>query len=114
MFCCDASRDMYEDYYTNQHGDGMPVFAGARRQRGHRLGSVFGGLLRNVLVPIATSAIKSGIDVAGDMVRGKTFGESARKHIPKGIKGAAESIDWQTGSGKPTRKRRRPYNDIFD
>ena len=114
MFCCDASRDMYKDYYTNQHGDGMPVFAGARRQRGHELGSVFGGLLRNVLVPIATSAIKSGIDVAGDMVRGKTFGESARKHIPKGIKGAAESIDWQTGFGKPTRKRRRFYNDIFD
>ena len=72
----------------------MPVFAGARRQRGQGLGNVFGGLLRNVLVPIATSAIKSGIDVAGDIVRGKTFGESARKHIPKGIKGAAESIDW--------------------
>jgi len=57
MFCCDASRDMYEDYYTNQHGDGMPVFAGARHQRGHGLGNVFGGLLRNVLVAIATSAI---------------------------------------------------------
>jgi len=72
----------------------MPDFAGARRQRGQGLGNVFGGLLRNVLVPIATSAIKSGIDVAGDIVREKTFGESARKHIPKGIKGAAESIDW--------------------
>ena len=81
MFCCDASRDMYEDYYANQRGDGMPVFVGARRQRGHGLGNIFGGLLRNVLVPIATSAIKSGIDVAGDMARGKTFGESARYRL---------------------------------
>jgi len=59
MFCCDASRDI--------RGDGMPVFVGARRQRGHGIGNIFGGLLRNVLVPIASSAIKSGIDVAGDM-----------------------------------------------
>ena len=91
----------------------MPVFVGARRQRGHGLGNIFGGLLTNVLVPIATTAIKSGIDVAGDMARGKTFGESARKHVPKGIKEAAEGIVWQKGSGKPVRKCRR-YNDIFE
>jgi len=60
----------------------MPVFAGARSQRGHDLGNIFGKLLRNVVVPIVTSAIKSGIDVAGYMARGKTFGESARKHVP--------------------------------
>ena len=72
----------------------MPVFAGARSQRGHDLGNIFGKLLRNVVVPIVTSAIKSGIDVAGYMARGKTFGESARKHVPvpTGIKEAAEDI----------------------
>jgi len=49
----------------------------------------------------------------GDMARGKMFGDSARKHVPKGIKEAAEGIVWQKGSGKPIRKRRR-YNDIFE
>jgi len=44
---------------------------------------------------------------------GKKFGESARKHVPKGIKEAAEGIVWQKGSGKPPRKRRR-HNDIFE
>jgi len=53
----------------------MPLFGGAGRQRGHGLGNIFGRSLRNVLVPIATRAINSGIDVAGDMARGKTFGE---------------------------------------
>jgi len=114
MFCCDASRDMYEDYYANQRGDGMPVFVGARRQRGHSLGNIFGGLLRNVLVPIATSAMKLGIDVAGDMARGKTFGESAQKHVPKGIKEAAEGIVWQKRSRKPICKRPTYLNSTCD
>lgn len=73
------------------------------------LGNIFGGLLRNVLVPRATSATKSGIDVAW-----QDFGESARKHVTKGMKWAAEGIVSQKVSGKPVRKRRRPYNDIFD
>jgi len=49
------------------------------------------------------------------MVRGKTFGESARKHVAYGKKEAAEGIVWQKGSGKLEReRRRRPYNDIFE
>ena len=37
----------YEDYYQRQVGGALPVFA--RVQRGHGLGSMFGGLL-NVIV----------------------------------------------------------------
>ena len=33
MFCCDASRDMYEDYYTSQTGNGMPIIVGASNGR---------------------------------------------------------------------------------
>ena len=36
----------YHDYYIHQAGQGYPVFAGRRYQRGHGLGSVFGGLFK--------------------------------------------------------------------
>ena len=72
MFCCDASRDMYEDYYTNESGHGMPVFAGAKHERGHGLGSILSGLFRRIMMPffrangrtIASKAIKTGLEVA--------------------------------------------------
>ena len=50
-FCCDASRDTHEDYYANQSGAAMPVFIGARYQRGHDLDSILSGLIRHVVVP---------------------------------------------------------------
>ena len=129
-FCCDASRDMYEDYYTNQSRHGMLVFAGARYQRGHGLGSILSGVFRRIILPffkangrtIASKAIKTGLEVADDVAQGKSFKESAKRRIPKGIKEAAENINWQTGSGTSKSKhrgrglprtRRRRYNDIF-
>ena len=41
-FCCDASRAVYEDYDTKHSGRQVPVFYGARTQRGHGLGSILG------------------------------------------------------------------------
>ena len=79
MFCCDASRDMYEDYYTSQSGLGMPVFAGARYQHGHGLGSILSGLFRRIILPffrangrtMASKAIKTGLEVADDVAHCK-------------------------------------------
>ena len=81
MFCCETTRDMYEEYYTKQRGRGMPVVAGTRYQRGHGLGSILGGLFRRVFVPffrangrtIASKAIKTGL--ADDVVQGKSCKE---------------------------------------
>jgi len=33
-FCSDGSRNMCEDYYVNEAGDGMPVFIGGGYQHG--------------------------------------------------------------------------------
>ena len=57
-YCCDASRQMYEDYYTGQVGGNMPVFRGSRHQRGHGLGSVIGGLFRRVVLPFLKKRTK--------------------------------------------------------
>lgn len=116
-FCCDASRGMYEDYYMRQSGGSsdIPVFAGARFQRGHGLGSILSGLFRRVLPFLkanvknfATSALKTGADVAADVFDGgKKFTDSLKERIPQGIKRTYDNLQFQTGSG---RAKRRKYN----
>ena len=87
-FCCDASRGMYEDYYMLQSGSGLPVFQGSRGQRGHGLGSMLSGLFRSAvpmlkrgLATFGKHALKTGLEIAGDVVEGKSFKDSARERI---------------------------------
>ena len=110
-YCCDASRQMF-------------VFRGARYQRGHGLGNVIGGLFRRVVLPFLQRStkdalpflkknkkmliryvLKTGMDVADDVLEGKSLKSSVKKRIPQGIKRSAGDVDWQTGSG--IRKRRK-------
>ena len=129
-FCCDASRSMYEDYYMQQSGSGLPVFQGSRGQRGHGLGSMLRGLFRSAvpmlkrgLATFGKHALKTGLEIAGDVSEGKSFKDSARDRIVPtilpGIKRFAEEelLNNQSGSGK-RRKRvrrltRRKRKDIF-
>ena len=112
-YCCDASRQMYEDYYTGQVGGNMPVFRGMRHQRGHGLGNVIGGLFRRVVLPflkknkktLIRNVMKTGMEVADDVLEGQSLKSSVKKRLPQGIKRAAGDMDWQTGSG--FRKRRK-------
>jgi len=128
-YCCDASRHMYEDYYSRQVGGEMPVFAGSRYQRGHGLGSVLGGFFRRFIVPLfkthgktlALDALRTGMNVADDVLgSGHDFKESVKKRVPEGIKRSAQNLIGQSGSGigrgRNTRKRRKTRlraNDIF-
>jgi hypothetical protein len=114
-FCCDASRDMYEDYYIKQSGGGgaMPVFAGARFQKGHGLGSILSGLFRRVLPFLrangrnfAGNLIDTGLNVAQDVLNnGKKFGESLKERVPEGIKRTVQDLKFQSGSGFGKRRR---------
>jgi len=118
LFCCDASHDQYVDYYTRQQqpqtGGEIPAFIGASRQRGHGIGSVLSGLFRRVLPFLranarnfATNAIKTGLHVADDVMRGQKIGESVKRRLPEGIKTAAQNISWQTGDGLRIVRRKR-------
>ena len=87
-FCCDASRSMYEDYYMQQSGSGLPVFQGSRGQRGHGLGSMLSGLFRSAvpmlkrgLATFGKHALKTGLEIAGDVCEGKSFRDSVRERI---------------------------------
>lgn len=142
-FCCDASRNMYEDYYAQQTrpqgGYGVPIFSGYRHQRGHGIGSVLSGLFRSAvpmlkrgLAYVGKHALKTGARIASDLVDGKSFGDSFKQRAGETIKGiAAEQLgSEQTGSGlrrtyrkrkiarkiKKTKKRKviTKRKDIFD
>jgi len=126
-YCCDASRHMYVDYYSRQVGVQMRVFIGSRHQQGHGLGSVLGGLFRRFVIPffrthgktLASDALKTGVNVAEDVLGGRTLKESVKKRVPQGIKQTAHSLIRQSGYGvgrrrcKRRRKIRPRSKDIF-
>jgi hypothetical protein len=122
-FCCVASAGQYEDYYTRQQKGGeVPYFAGGRYQRGHGLGSMLGGLFRRIVPFVRNNAkrwglglLNTGMNIAGDVIEGKKFTESAKTRLPEGIKRAARDTVWhtepkrradQSGEGFTKRKRR--------
>ena len=108
---------MYEDYYMNQSGSGMPVFAGYRGQRGHGLGSMLSGLFRSAMPMIkrglaffGRQALRTGAQIANDVADGESVGNSAKRRVSEGIKrfDPSELFSTQSGSGKRKSKRRKP------
>ena len=58
-------KDSFENYYAHQAGHGMPVFSGARYQRGYGLGHIVKGLFRSavpLLKKAGSRALKSGME----------------------------------------------------
>jgi hypothetical protein len=132
-FCCEASRGMYEDYYSRQAGNGaFPVYQGARSQRGHGLGSILSGFFRSALPLLkrglsifGREALRTGAQVANDVAEGQNFGDSAKKRVIDRINSFAPGLVTQSGSGihrkrtyrkKPRHntKRRKVQRRIFD
>jgi len=111
QYCCDASRDLYKEYYSRQNGGEIPVFVGRRFQRGHGLGSILGGFVRRLVLPflktnaksMLKNAARTGMEVADDVIQGRKFTDSVKNRVPAGIKRGIEDIAFQS----PTVKRRR-------
>ena len=130
-YCCDASKDMYESYYLDQSGSGIPIFVGSRGQRGHGLGSLLSGFFRSALPMIKRGlatfgkhALKTGLEIANDVVEGESIKEAAKRRVPEGIKRFATTKNFisQEGSGRKRarrkkaakRNKKRKYDDIFN
>ena len=78
----------YNDYYARQAGGALPYFAGAQYQRGHGLGSLFGGLLRSAMplikrgaVALGKGALKTGLRIAGDVLSGQNIKKAAKRRV---------------------------------
>jgi len=120
-FCCDASRSAYEDYYMNQSGSGMPVFQGARMQRGHERGSILSRLFRSAWPIIQSGAkgfgkqfLRTGLQIANDLVEdGENLKELSMRRIPEGIKVFASFNNFNSQSGGE-RKGLKPLINIHN
>ena len=78
----------YHDYYIHQAGKRYPVFAGRRYQRGHGLGSIFDGLFKAAMPLLKKGAktlgrevLKTGLDIAGDVVQGRNIKQAAQSRL---------------------------------
>ena len=83
--------NIYEDYYLQQAGSGMPVYSGVETQRGHGLGSILGGFMRSA-VPLLKSVgkavgkqvLRSGMDVASDVISGSNVKQAVKNRAREG------------------------------
>ena len=78
----------YHDYYIHQAGNGYPVFAGKRYQRGHGLVSIFGGLFKAAMSllkkgakTLEREAFKTGLNIVGDVVQGRHIKQAAKSRL---------------------------------
>jgi hypothetical protein len=98
-------EDLWLEYFLTQAGQvghgNLGGFQGIPYQRGHGLGSFFARLFRTILPVVkrvGKSALKTvgkealamGANVAGDMVRGRDFGQAMEEH---GRESAGRLID---------------------
>ena len=108
-----AERYTKTIYYTRQSGGEVPVFYGARTQRGHDLASILGGLFRRAM-PFLSSGAKilgqQAMNVASDMIDGKSFQDLAKSRLKEGIKTfvASNPIIPQSGSEVRRKRHRQP------
>ena len=127
----------YDDYYAQQVGGALPYFAGARIQRGHGFGSLFGGLLRSVAplikrgaLALGNRALKTGAQIDGDILSGENIRTAAKRRtktagrdllqslfatpLPPGkrVKRAAPSRQRRPAK-RAARRRRIAETDVF-
>ena len=114
-------------------GGSLPVFRGARMQRGYGLGSMLKGLLRTA-IPIVKSggkflgkkALQAGMDVVRDVANGKSLSSATTSNLKKigremttrALRGTRKKGVKRKRAKKDTvsvpRAKRRRTSDIFD
>ena len=78
----------YEHYYTQQVGNGLPVFSGPRNQRGYGLGGILGGLFRSAMPllkkgvsSLGREALSTGVSIAKDALEGINIKTAAKTRL---------------------------------
>ena len=108
---------VFDRYYLDQAGSGNNVFAGSRTQRGHGLGSIFSGLfkaaaplLKRGAKALGTQALKTGMEIAGDVIDGKNIKTAALSRARNaGSELRNRALD-NVREGPPGRRRKSKRN----
>lgn len=106
----------YENHYLQQVGNGLPVFRGARVQKGHGLGNVLGGLFRSAMPllkkgvkSLGKEALRTGVEIAGDVLDGRSIKQAAKtRTLAAGKRVANRAASSITGSKSVKRSKRSP------
>lgn len=98
-------------YCDQQEGGSLPVYIGARYQRGSGLGSFLGGIFRTAipflkkgLLGIGKYGLERGLQLVGELERGKQFGDAARDQVQHAKQDFANKIRAQTGGRKSLKR----------
>ena len=101
----------------------MNVFHGGQIQRGYGLGSFFSSLARRALPflkqgarTLGRAVLKTGVNVAQDVLAGKNLKQSARSRIGQSAQSLKEQalthLIGQRGSGQKSLKRKKPQRSV--
>ena len=116
------SNNPYLQYYTNQAGNGMGSFEGHRYQRGK---GFFGSILRKAGIPLlkylGRQVLRTGIDVAGDVIEGEPIKEAFKARAKSKVKDITDDaikraiVFKQTGQGRKrkytsSKKKNKTHN----
>ncbi len=100
-----CTRKSFDRLY--QEGQGLQVFRGTPYQRGHGLGGILAGLfraavpvlkrtaipfLKNTAVKAGKRLLKTGVEIAGDALRGENVKQSAKKRSVENTKAFGKSV----------------------
>lgn len=113
--CCTRS---FEEYYSNQGGNGLPYYKGISLQRGSGLGGIFKSMYRMVLPlfksgarALGKQALKSGIDIANDYVQGKDLKTASEQRAREAAKiltdKASTKVKTMIGGNKRKRVKKK-------
>ena len=112
--CCQKS---FEDYYTNQCGNGLNFYQGAAHQKGYGIGGLFRSLFR-VAVPLFKSGakaigkqvLKSGVGLVNDLAHGVDVKTAAKQRLKEAGRSLADKANTKVktmiGSGQRNKKRK--------
>ena len=107
--------NQYESYYVHQTGHGLPIFRGTVAQQGHGIGNILGSLFRSA-VPLlkqgaktlGKEALRTGVEIAGDVLDGRNIKEAARMRTKAaGRRVAHNAVTRVVRSSNNNKKRKR-------
>lgn len=105
----------YEHHYIQQIGHGLPVFRGSRAQKGHGLGNVLGGLFRSAMPllkkgvkSLGKEALRTGVEIAGDVLDGRSIRDSAKTRTLAAGKRVAKRAASSVMGSTSNKRRKRP------
>lgn len=113
------NQEKIRDHYVSQaeqRGGTLPVFRGARNQRGHGLGNVFGSIFRWIKPMVQKTAatagrelVKTGANIASDALTGKSLKDAAEQRLKETANRGLDAIQVQVkGQQNRGRKRKAP------